>query len=138
MNVDGLEVLKTVGAFVGLLTGIFVVIDRFLRDRPLVDMRPHGSGGRGHPLQLVVKNVSKQSILIKGIDCKPDALRVSETEDLGAILSASAGQQPRRVIPPGERHVFYLITRGEWENLGDKEGVSIVARWSFTSTTWLS
>jgi hypothetical protein len=135
---DALEFFKTVGALVGLVTGIFVVIDRFLRDRPIVDMRPHGSGGGRHPVQLVVTNVSKQSILIRRIDCKPVWLAASASEELGAIVRAAAGTQVRLVILPGETHTNYLITRGEWEDLKDEEAaVSVVVRWSFTSSTWL-
>jgi hypothetical protein len=63
-----LEVIKTIGALIALPTGAFVLIDRFFRGRPLVDIRPVGNDVPRFELEIT--NMSNQSIVIRSIDCR--------------------------------------------------------------------
>ena len=131
-----LEVIKTIGALVALPTGAFVLVDRFFRGRPLVDLRPIGNGEL--KLEVEITNTSNQSIVIRSITCRPDALRASYNDDIGAILDAAAGTPVKAVLlGPLKSEVFFLITDRKWDALPSTERVSIVVRWSFTSSRWL-
>jgi hypothetical protein len=129
------ETIKTVGSFVGLLTGVFVVTDRLLRERPMVDLRPVGDND--HNLEIEITNTSKESIVIHRIACQPDALRASRSTSLEEPLREAWGHQWQSLIDPLKAKTFYLITRSEWDRLPDTKRVSIVVRWSHTSPRWL-
>jgi hypothetical protein len=97
--------VKTIGALVGLAAGVFLLIDRFLKDRPIVYIRPRANDK--HTLELVIRNVAKEPIFISSVVCSPAAMRVSFSEDVGEILEASAGETFTAIIPPEAEEVFY-------------------------------
>jgi len=131
-----LELIKTIGALVALPTGVFVLVDHFLRGRPLVDLRPVGNDDPR--LELEIANTSNRSIVIRSITCRPDALRASYGDDVGAIIDAAAGTPVKAVLlGPLKNEVFFLITERKWDDLPATAGVSITVRWSFTSSRWL-
>jgi hypothetical protein len=128
------EGIKTVGSLVGLLTGMFVVFDRFVRNQPIVDVRPVHNAPQ---LELVITNVSNRSIVIRGIECQPDALAAAYGDNIDATVRAAAGLPARALMAPQEKKVFIVITRPTWDGLPTDMPVSIVVRWSFTGSTWL-
>jgi hypothetical protein len=63
------EIIKLAGAIVGLVTGCFVVVDRFIRNRPMLYLEPT----KDDPdyLAVVVRNVAREPIVVESFKCRP-------------------------------------------------------------------
>jgi hypothetical protein len=111
---DVLDLVKTVGSFVGLITGGFVLIDRVFQHRPIVDLRPEKDPDY---LKVVVHNVAKEAILIKSFECEPSSMGVSYSPALEQIVEAAAGKTFSAVIAPGAEMAFVWISHPQWDTL---------------------
>lgn len=129
-----LEVLQSLGAFVAFVTGVFVLYDRFVRDHPIIDVRPCGED---HSLELIIRNVARQGLQIKSIECSTPTMGVSFSESVRDTIEALVGRSFSVFIPPENEKVFQLISRDGWKKLSPTDSIRIVARWSFTRSTWL-
>src|SRR4051812_16860039 len=96
------------GAIVGLLTGIFTVWDRLLRNRPIAYF--HVRGPKGSPFRYVrVKNIDQSDIQIIDIKCWPDIFRVAKDHSVDGIVRATFGQPPLQFVAPDARCDFPVV-----------------------------
>ena len=129
-----LEALKIVGSIVGLATGAFVLVDRFVRNRPMAYFRPpeHEDG----ELELVVFNTANEPIVVHGVECRPDTMRVSYRDDWRDILDPDL-KGGGAIIAPNSHKRFTCVEGIGWDAQKPGSWVRIVIRWSFTSWRWL-
>jgi hypothetical protein len=136
---DILEAVKTVGSIVALITGVFIVIDRFYKDRPYVYLWPETPELTvGTPLlKIVVRNVSKEAIFIKSFRCSPPAMYVSHGPTIRHMIAAAMRQPINAVIGPESEQKFEWFTTPEWDKLAPTDKTVIAMRWAFTRSGWI-
>jgi hypothetical protein len=107
-----MSLLTEVGAVVGLVSGIFLVVDRFMAGQPAV--WPARKPGLAPPIRFLrCMNVSKWDILIKKIKVVPNVLSVARNDSAEAITDAHYLNLPfEALIPAGETMDFPLGIRG--------------------------
>jgi hypothetical protein len=106
-----MSLLTEVGAVVGLVSGIFLVVDRFMAGQPIV--WPARKPEFAPPIRFLrCMNVSKWDILIKKIKVIPNVLSVAPDDSDEAIANAHYLNLPfEALIPAGETKDFPLAIR---------------------------
>jgi hypothetical protein len=104
--------LTEVGAVVGLVSGIFLVVDRFMAGQPIV--WPARKPEFAPPIRFLrCMNVSKWDIFIKKIKVIPNVLFVARDDSPEAIADSHYLNLPfETLIPAGETVDFPLGIRG--------------------------
>ena len=129
-----LETPKIVGSAVGLVTGAFVLSDRWLRHRPITSFKPIEDNDEGL-FGLAVFNTSTEPIVVHAVECRPSgAMRVSYMADWRDVLDPDA--KGIAIIDPKSQQVFTCIPLG-FEALKANDLVKVTIRWSLTSSRWL-
>jgi hypothetical protein len=131
---DIFEGVKTVGAFVGLITGVFVVIDRIFRHRPIVYLRPDHDPDY---LMIVVRNIAKEAIIIKSITCDPPSMLVGYGLEIEHMVEAAADKKFSTVIEPASEKAFVWMSKPEWDKEAGNKKTVITIHWAFTRSRWL-
>lgn len=140
MNTGGLlEAVKTVGALVGLITGIFVVVDRLMRNRPYISYRPRNATQSS--LDLLVHNASEDGIAIEGVEISPHVFSLAYGQALIDTVRAAATPHhtDERVafVPAQSTVALPLIEFNNWEDAADDVIVTLELRWRSCSSRWL-
>ena len=100
------------GGFLGLVSFGFTVWDRLIRSRPIAWIVAEHVGFNCYPY-LRVKNRGSTHMLITGLrSSNPAAVRVGESETVGAAVRASTGDAALVMLPPGEEKDFPLWRQG--------------------------
>ena len=107
-----MSLLTEVGAVVGLVSGIFLVVDRFMAGQPII--WPARKPGLAPPIRFLrCMNVSKWDILINKIKVIPNVLSIARDDSPEAIADADHLNLPfESLIPAGETMDFPLGIRG--------------------------
>jgi hypothetical protein len=128
-----------IGAFVGLVTGIFTVFDRLIVGRPLTTISTEDPKGyRARNLRF--ENVSKHDLLIRRIRSWPAWLSVAPDDSVRGIITGVMRGSFGAILPPGEtRHFPITVKKGE---LVDKDSNAwapfvIVVSWRKSRSVWL-
>jgi hypothetical protein len=130
-----LEALKTIGSLVGLATGAFVLVDRFLRHRPIAYFRPPKDDS--DEMRLVVHNTASEAIVIDAIRCRPPTMVVSFSDDWRDLLDPDLENGCISIIAPHSEKSFPWVERPNWEKQKPEDRAQITIRWAFTSSRWL-
>jgi hypothetical protein len=123
-------------SMVGLATGIFTVVDRFLSGRPITMIRRTGWNTR----DLQCANTSKQDIIITHIRTSSRYIVVASGEDHRSIGKAIVKSPFSMIIPTGAQADFpIMVTNGA---LLEKDAVKInpfivMVCWRKTRSMWL-
>jgi hypothetical protein len=128
-----LEVIKILGSIVGLLTGGFIVYDRFLRFRPVIWLRPMTF----RRIELHVRNLADEDLLVEEIGVRPPSVTVAVGSEVGDTVRAAAGQPFSIIIPAKADMGFPIVTRPEFDTLPDETRLSFKLRWSLASSRWI-
>lgn len=120
----------------GLLTGIFVLVDRFLRHRPRVYFQPPKDDSDEWP-RLVVCNTASEAIVIESIKCHPPTMAVSFSDDLRDLLDPDLEEGRISIIAPNSQKAYPWIERITWEKQKPTDKIRLTVRWSFTKSGWL-
>jgi hypothetical protein len=105
-----IEAIKLVGAVVGLLTGVFVVFDRYMRGRPIASLSFPIENNRP-AAKFRVKNVGLHDIAVMDITGLPDVYRLADSMETGNIIRATMGRKQFFTLKPDEERELYLISR---------------------------
>ena len=132
------ELLKEIGAFVGLLTGVFVFYDRYARGRPVASLSFEKETQRTRVI-LRVSNAGPYDAAILGVSCSPDIYRLAADTETKSILRAVMGEPLFFTLRPNESYSLHLVSRVE-------NGVPLEIRprrvsfrisWRRANSTWL-
>ena len=77
------EGFKLIGSAAGILSGAFLVYDRFVRSRPQVYLAKHGS----YEIDVVLKNAANETLIVNEIGVAPN------------VLGLARGHQTRDILP---------------------------------------
>jgi hypothetical protein len=87
---DVVEGFKLVGSLAGLVSGGFLIYDRFVRDRPLAYL----AKADAHQIDVVLKNAANETLIVDEIGVAPN------------VLGLAGGHEIRDIVPT-------IIRRGE-------------------------
>ena len=123
------EDIKLLGSIVGLMTGVFVLFDRWIRGRPLAWIGR--SRVRGH-LSLYVRNIAPIDILITRISVS-DSFKIAKDDTIRGIASAMSSEDFTEVIAPEEVREFPLLRYPEGQ---DEKRIHVKISWRKSDSTW--
>jgi hypothetical protein len=129
---DVLDLITKIGSLAGYLASGFIVYDRFFKGEPLVYLQPGDT-----QLAVVVRNVAKEPILIKSFKCRPEAMFVSLSAEVGDLVYAIRGKPINALIQPDGEHHFVWADKDEWAALAPNHRALIKMHWTFTRSRWL-
>jgi hypothetical protein len=96
------------GAYVGLATGIFTLLDRMMYGRPLAWIRVEGNPANSRRV-VRVENIGRQDILITGAHVWPRVYGVARDDEGENVFRGALGDDPVALIRAGDIHDFPLI-----------------------------
>jgi hypothetical protein len=104
------ELIKTAGSLSGLASGVFLIWDRFMRDRPHASFHVERFLGRGEPqLHLRVKNGPQTAIWIRSFTATPPSFGIAESDSVEGTVEAVAGTPFAIILAPEEARLFPVI-----------------------------
>jgi hypothetical protein len=145
MVAEFVDAVKLIGALAGLASSAFLVYDRLFRERPILFLFPGD-----FKVNIRIKNISEETIIIDEIVIKPPGLTVARANDLItkneevqlSFYPSTAGKDDPRfqgnfiVLKPTDVRTFALHRFAEFENADDKTRVTIRCRWQNTRKLW--
>jgi hypothetical protein len=133
-----IDLFTKIGATVGLVTGIFTLLDRLFRARPIAYV--HVRGTKGNPYRYVrIANVDKADMQVIDFKCWPRVFAAAKDHSLHSILTAAVGRAPLAVIAPGENWDFPLVIKGSanLSKLAKWRPLVLAIFWRRSSSPWL-
>ena len=107
-----IQTISFIGGLIGIATGIFVLFDRVLRNRPLANVVLKGN--QHNPLHYVrVKNVGAIDVIVFDIKANPRSFEISTDHSVRGLAGAIMDKPSFAILPPGaEQHFpFFSKTR---------------------------
>ena len=131
---DAMKVLTwtAIGGFTGLITFVFAIWDRLIRNRPVAWLVAKPIGRRSFPY-VRVKNFGRTDILITNIRSKDAAYTVGDSESVAGVVRATVGETVIAVITPDEERDFPIWLHSPKPD----EHLRIFISWRLSSSTWL-
>ena len=105
-----IETIKSIGSIVGLLAGIFVVFDRYMRGRPIATLSFPVENDRPSA-RLRISNVGQHDVAIMGISVSGDVYRLADDMQTDSIIRATMGRKQFFTMKPNETRELFLISR---------------------------
>jgi hypothetical protein len=143
-----LEIIKTVGSYAGLVSGLFLIWDRLLRGRPLAELSATARiGGTPADPCIRITNLGPTALLIRSTRVLPTGIyAVAKNRDIKSI-SAALGDTTveganvlNLLLRPGQEHDLAIIDgplKGEDARGNISRRVCFCIYWSKNSSTWL-
>ena len=133
-----LEIVKTVGSIVGLLTGAFILYDRYAKGRPMASLTIEMDGTRKKPC-IRVSNATQYDFAVIDTGVSPGTYFLTENLEVGRLLRGAAGRRPYFMLKPGESKLLMIAP-----NFKDgmplevqKHRVKFSIYWRRGNATWL-
>jgi hypothetical protein len=134
-----LEILRDVGSFVGLVTGVFYAFDRLVKGRPVASLTISQEANRPSP-RIRVRNASPYDVAIEDVTTRSPAYRLSMTEGAKGNLEASFGSPIYFMLKPGQEQELRIVAMFKdgvpIEAMGDQP-VKFLVWWRRGNVTWL-
>src|SRR5882672_9792866 len=84
MDNSWVEGFKLVGSAAGIISGAFLIYDRFVRDRPQVYLAKHGS----HAVDLVFRNTANETLIVDETGVAPNVLGLPHGHEIKDTVAA--------------------------------------------------
>lgn len=128
------SVVQGFGAIVGIVTGIFVIWERFFRYQPAMFLVAQAliPDGAQKACYLRVINRSERPIIISwptGI--ARDALRIAAGSSTRDVVAALIDGHKAIVVDGNETTMFPVHTPPNWQELSREQTVEVVLTWQF-------
>src|SRR5262245_43919171 len=127
-----------IGALVGFLTGVFVLIDRFLSGRPHASLTKRADLGPGFR-SLECTNTSRGPILLTRVRSTTKAVQIWYEQTIDAHIDATYGPPFSVLLDAGQTVTFpIVVSNGEYlDEGGPRLPFLIIVSWRKTSSMWL-
>jgi hypothetical protein len=135
--VTAIQTISFIGGLIGIATGIFVLFDRVLRNRPLANVVLKGN--QHNPLHYVrVKNVGAIDVIVFDIKANPRSFEISTDHSVRGLAGAIMDKPSFALLPPGAEQHFPFFKNPKREGEKEYEGrVRFSVYWRKSSSTWL-
>lgn len=133
-----IEAIKTIGAFVGLLTGIAYFYDRLAKGRPIASLTVTHQDTR-KLVCIRVSNPSSYDIAILTTAVVPAVYSLTEDLEVRSLLAGAAGSAPSFMLKPGETKELILAPNFK-DNLPleiKPQRIRVQISWRRGNATWL-
>jgi hypothetical protein len=135
--VTTIQTISFVGSLIGIATGIFVLFDRVLRNRPLAFIVLKGNPH--NPLHYVrVKNVGVIDVIVFDIKGSPRFFEISKDHSVKGIAGAILDKPSFAILAPGQEQDFPFF-RNPSGIIAEKEysgRIRFSVYWRKSSSTW--
>ena len=127
------------GAAVGLVTGIFTLLDRLILGRPFSSISVGEPVGGARTLDLRCQNGSKlEAFIIKQIRLYPPRLILASENTRRGIIEAAIGRTFGATLTPGEERKFPIMVKSALLDEGtDWVPFVIIVSWRKSRSMWL-
>jgi hypothetical protein len=122
---------------VSIVSGVFLVYDRLVRDRP----QAYLADADAHQVDVVLKNAARETLIVDEIGVAPNVLglaRGHEIKDIVPVIARRGGDAPESkrscffaVEPLGELKLG-VVTFDPFQQLKSDDGIIIRLRWRNT------
>jgi hypothetical protein len=135
--VTAIQTISFIGGLIGIATGIFVLFDRVLGNRPLAYIVLNGN--RHNPLHYVrVKNVGAIDVIVFDIKASPRSFEISKDHSVRGLAGAISDKPSFAILPPGAEQDFPFFRNPKRVGEKDYAGrIRLLVYWRKSSSTWL-
>jgi hypothetical protein len=133
-----IETVKSIGSIVGLLTGIFLIFDRYMRGRPIATLSFPVELGKASA-RIRIKNVGNHDVAILGVSVSGDVYGFANDLETINIARATVGRDQFFTLKPDETRELFLVSRfanGIPLELQPKK-IQFIISWRRCNSTWL-
>jgi hypothetical protein len=136
--VDTFELLKTIGSFVGLLTGAFTLYDRTARGRPIATIT-YTKVGDGITPSVQITNVSDTTIVVLESSIRPDVYFLATDKNLRLLIDDQLKTLEIFSINSKQSVELTFIPRykGDVSMDANDQPVLFSFKWRRVNATWL-
>jgi hypothetical protein len=126
------------GAMVGFLTGVYTMLDRFMKGRPIAYLVASGPVTNSI-LHLRVKNIGQEDVVLRRFSSVPRHYRIAKNHSSKAIVEAELSDTFGAVLQPGEQMDFpaFPSQAGRVAVRNSRRPFAIVISWRKATCTWL-
>ena len=132
------ELFKSIGAFVGLLSGLFLLYDRYAKGRPIASFTVREQGTRKVAC-IRTTNIGGHDIAIIDASVKPEVYFLAEDLEVGTLVKGSMGHRPYFLLKPHEEQELVIAPRVKDGVALELKPQNVVFRiaWRRCNATWL-
>jgi hypothetical protein len=106
---DLFEIIKTLGSFVGLLTGAVFFYDRFAKGRPIAYLSFKDDENKSAFLR--IENPGTSGIAVFDIGVSPDVFGLAEDLERRNLLKAASGSPISFILAPGAGKELFVASK---------------------------
>ena len=128
------EAIQGAGTVVAIVTGGFVIWERFFRYQPsaFIVAQPLVPGGQTKGAYLRVQNRSERPIIVSWPNgSSPNSLRIALNHDTRSIVVSLIDGRTSVAIDGHSTHIFPILRPNNWADLNDEQTVEVSVKWSF-------
>ena len=103
-----MELFKFIGAAIGIITGIFTIIDWYSRGKPYTYIE---NSNNNRDRVLVIQNISQYSVFIIGITPSNSEICFTENNETENIIKAQLNNSINKIIGPGDVYRLILFSK---------------------------
>ncbi|OLP56686.1 hypothetical protein BJF92_11405 [Rhizobium rhizosphaerae] len=122
------------GSAVGILTGLFVVWDRFYKHAPSLFLvaKPLIEGGKQRKAFLRLVNNSERPLIASWPNGSEDnVMRVATNDGIRGIVASIVRGETSVVLDGKDDRLFPVLKPPNWDDLSDDGTIEINVRWRF-------
>jgi hypothetical protein len=133
-----LEFLKSIGAISGLLSGLFLLYDRYAKGRPIASFTVRQQATRKVAC-IRVTNIGDHDVAIIDATVTPAVYFLTEDLEVGTLLEGAAGQRPYFMLKPREEKELVIAPRFRNGVALEVQSQNVTFRiyWRRCNATWL-
>lgn len=133
-----LEILKTVGSIMGLLSFPFFLYDRYAKWRPVASLTVRVECSRKVPC-IRISNPTPYDIMVLGAAVKPRVYYLTMNTEARSVIAGSTGVTPSFVLKAGESKelVIYPFFKNNLPLEIEPQGVNFYIYFRRGNATWL-
>jgi hypothetical protein len=133
-----IEAIKLIGSIVGLMTGTFVVYDRWAKSRPVASFTVIKQGTRELAAIRII-NIGDYDIAIQNATVRPSVYFLTEDMEVRSLLEGAEGQEPYFMLKPREEKQLIIVPHYSDGTARDltQQNVRFRFSWRRCNATWL-
>ena len=129
------ELFKTLGAWVGLLSGLFLLYDRYAKGRPVASLTVKYGETRNIAC-IRITNIGDYDIAVINATVRPEVYYLTEDLEVRTLLEGTTGQRPSFMLKPRQEKEL-MIASHSTNGIARAQSVTFCISWRRCNATWL-